>query len=424
MTPIVGSGLLFFIFLSVPIALALGLASAVGILYIGDIPLQVMAQRMVNGVGHFTLMALPFFIFAGYLMEQGGISRRLIQMVSAFVGHRTGGVAIVTVLSAMLFSSISGSGSATTAALGSILIPAMIARGYSKPFAASVQATSGELGIIIPPSIAMVIYGIATDTSIGDLFMAGIIPGLMIGFSLVVLTFFLAKKKGYQGVEKASWTERWKALRESFWALLMPIIILGGIYTGVFTPTESAVVAVVYACIVGFFIYKEINWTTFKKAVNETLVTSGMIMFIIANASIFSWVLTREQVPQKMAALFASFSADPFVFLLLCNIFLFFVGMFFDASPAIIVLAPILTPIALTFGVDPVHFGLIMTVNMAMGMITPPVGVNLFVACKIANISMESMMKDLIPFWLVIVANLLIITYFPQLSLWLPNILK
>ncbi len=422
MTYVVGITLLIFIFLSIPIALSLGLASTAGILYIGDLTLQIMAQRIISGIGHFTLMALPFFIFAGYLMEQGGISKRLINMVSAFVGHRTGGVAIVTVLTAMLFSSISGSGSATTAALGSILIPAMMARGYSKGFASSVQAASGELGIIVPPSIAMVIYGVVTETSIGDLFLAGVIPGMILGLSMAILVSYLSRRKGYTGTEKADWSQRFKAFRQSFWALLMPLIILGGIYTGVFTPTESACVAVIYALIVGSFIYRELNWTSFKKAVVQSLMTSGMIMFIIACASIFSWLITREQIPQKFAALFAQISSEPYVFLLLCNIFLFIIGMFIDASPAITILAPILTPVAVSFGIDPVHFGVIIVVNMALGMITPPVGVNLFVAARIADIRMEQMLKNLIPFWLVIVVVVLIITYIPQLSLWLPNL--
>ncbi|KJS88406.1 MAG: C4-dicarboxylate ABC transporter permease [Peptococcaceae bacterium BICA1-8] len=423
MTTIVGLGLIGLMFLSVPIGIAIGLSSMLGILLSG-IPLQVAAQRMVVGLTHFTLLALPFFIFAGTLMEHGGISKRLIRMVSAFVGHRTGGIAIVTVISAMIFSSLSGSGSATTAALGSILIPAMIAKNYSRGFAASVQAVSGELGIIIPPSITFILFGVATETSIGDLFIAGVIPGILIGCSLVAISYVLAKKKGYTGVEKVEWKERGVAFKEAFWALLMPVIILGGIYTGIFTPTEAAVVAVAYSFIVGFFIYKEITWEGFKKAVNEALITSGMIMFIIANASIFSWLLTRESVPQNLAILFGEISSNSLVFLLIINAFLLIVGMFFDAAPVVIVLAGILTPIAESFGINPVHFGVIMAVNLAFGMVTPPVGVNLFVACRLANIGMEQMIKDLIPYWIVLLINLLIITYIPQLSLWLPSLLK
>ncbi|KJS20191.1 MAG: C4-dicarboxylate ABC transporter permease [Clostridiaceae bacterium BRH_c20a] len=423
MTTIVGLGLIGLMFLSVPIGIAIGLASMLGILLSG-IPLQVAAQRMVVGLTHFTLLALPFFIFAGTLMEHGGISKRLIRMVSAFVGHRTGGIAIVTVISAMIFSSLSGSGSATTAALGSILIPAMIAKNYSRGFAASVQAVSGELGIIIPPSITFILFGVATETSIGDLFIAGVIPGILIGCSLVAISYVLAKKKGYTGVEKMEWKERGVAFKEAFWALLMPVIILGGIYTGIFTPTEAAVVAVAYSFIVGFFIYKEITWEGFKKAVNEALITSGMIMFIIANASIFSWLLTRESVPQNLAILFGEISSSPIMFLLIINAFLLIVGMFFDAAPVVIVLAGILTPIAESFGINPVHFGVIMAVNLAFGMVTPPVGVNLFVACRLANIGMEQMIRDLIPYWIVLLVNLLIITYLPQLSLWLPSLLK
>ncbi len=423
MTAVTGIALLIFLALSVPIAIALGLSGLVGINSV-DIPFVVLPQRMVVGLSHFTLIALPFFIFAGTLMDQGGISSRLIRMVRAYVGHITGGVAIVTVIAAMIFSSLSGSGSATTAALGSILIPAMIARGYSRPFSASVQAVSGELGIIIPPSITFILFGVATDTSIGDLFLAGVIPGLLIGGSLIVTSYFLAKNKGYVGVEKSSWSERIAATREAMWALFMPVIVLGGIYSGVFTATEASVIAVGYAFIAGTFIYREITWPKFKKAIKETLISSGMIMFIIGTASVFSWVLTRAQVPQNLAMAFANFSASPYVFLLIINLFLFVVGMFFDAAPAVVVLAGILTPIAEKFGIDPVHFGVIFAVNMAFGMVTPPVGVNLFVACKIANISMEQMVRDLMPFWVVLVIDLLLITYLPQVSLWLPSLVK
>ncbi len=423
MSAITGIGLLIFLFLSVPIAFSLGLSGLLGVGSVG-IPFVVLPQRMVVGLTHFTLIALPFFIFAGALMDQGGISARLIRMVRAYVGHITGGVAIVTVIAAMIFSSLSGSGSATTAALGCILIPAMISRGYSRPFAASVQAVSGELGIIIPPSITFILFGVATDTSIGDLFIAGVIPGLLIGCTLIVASYFIARKKGYLGVEKASWDERIVATREAIWPLFMPVIVLGGIYSGIFTATEASVVAVAYATFVGIVITREITWTGFKKAITETLISSGMIMFIIGTASVFSWILTRAQVPQNLAVMFAEFSTSPYVFLLTINLFLFVVGMFFDAAPAVVVLAGILTPIAETFGINPVHFGVIFAVNMAFGMVTPPVGVNLFVACRIAEIDMERMMKDLLPYWLVLIANLIVITYVPQMSLWLPSLLK
>ena len=258
MTALTGIGLLIFLLLSVPIAFSLGLSGLLGIVS-ANIPLLVLPQRMVIGLNHFTLIALPFFIFAGALMDQGGISARLIRMVRAYVGHRTGGVAIVTVIAAMIFSSLSGSGSATTAALGSILIPAMISRGYSRSYAASVQAVSGELGIIIPPSITFILFGVATDTSIGDLFMAGVIPGILIGCALIVASYLIAKRKGYLGVEKSTWRERFVATREAIWALFMPVIVLGGIYGGIFTATEASVVAVAYAFFVGFVVYREIT---------------------------------------------------------------------------------------------------------------------------------------------------------------------
>lgn len=409
--------------LTVPIAISLGVSSMAVIMEQG-VPLTAIAQRLFTSIDSFPLMAIPFFILAGALMEAGGISRRLIDLVYSFIGSRTGGVAIAAIMASMFFSSISGSGPATTAAIGSIMIPAMVSKNYDIGFASSTQAVAGELGVIIPPSITMVIFGIAGGVSIGDLFLAGIIPGLMIGCSLMLVAFIVSKRNGYVGGAPRTWSDRWGAFKRSILALLMPVIILGGIYGGIFTPTESAVVASFYALIVGIFIYKEIKWKDLYQVFYQTSLMSAIILIVISCAGLFGWVLTLENIPQLVADWFINLSSNPIVFLLLINVMLFFVGMFFDSGAAIIILAPILTPIAIQLGIDPVHFGLIMIVNLAMGMVTPPVGVNLFVASQIANIKLERMFKYLVPYVLILIFDILVLSYIPQLSLWIPNVLK
>lgn len=415
--------LLLCFIMTVPIAISLGFTSAVMIFEKG-VPLTAVTQRLFTSIDSFPLMAIPFFILAGSLMEHGGISRRLIDLVNSFIGHRTGGLAIVTVLASMFFSAISGSGPATAAAIGSIMIPAMTAKNYDIRFAASTQAAAGELGIIIPPSIPMVLFGIAGGVSIADLFMAGIIPGLLVGLSLILVVFIISKKKGYTGGRPRTWSERRTAFKRAILALLMPVIILGGIYGGIFTPTESAVVASAYALVVGLFIYKEIKWKDLQKIFFQTSIMSAIILIVIANAGLFGWIMTLEGIPQAIAGWFTSVSSSPFMFLLLINLMLFIIGMFFDGGAAIIILAPILVPIAVKLGIDPVHFGIIMIVNLAVGMITPPVGVNLFVVCQIANIKLERLIRYLVPFFIIVVIDILLLSYIPQLSLWLPKILK
>ena len=413
-----------FLILGVPIAIAMGLASALAVWWGGGIPLIIMAQREFTSIDSFPLMAIPFFILAGTLMEIGGISRRLVAFANALTGHITGGLGLVAVVTSMFFAAISGSSAATVAALGSILIPAMVRRGYHRNFGGAVQAVSGELGVIIPPSIPMILYGVTTETSIGDMFMAGVIPGLLIGFSLMITVYFIAKKRGYQSEEKVSWAGRWKAFKDALLALFMPVIILGGIYGGVFTPTEAAGVAVAYAFVIGVFVYKEIKWKDVLSLFGQSAITSSIIMFIIANAGLFGWILSREGVPQKVAAFFTDISSNAFVFLLVINALLLIVGMFFETGASIIILAPLLTPVAAQFGIDPVHFGMIMIVNLAMGMCTPPVGVNLFISCQIAEITLEDITKAILPFILVLIVDLMIISYIPQVSMWLPNLFK
>ncbi|MCM3716120.1 TRAP transporter large permease [Alkalihalobacillus oceani] len=410
--------LLVFISLSVPIAISIGLASMIGILVDGQVPLLVAVQRIYNTLDSFPIMAIPFFILAGYLMEKGGISQRLVNLANSFVGHMTGGLAMVAVLTSMFFAAISGSSAATTAAVGSILIPAMVKRGYDIRFATSVTASSGELGVIIPPSVPMILFGIVTQVSIGDMFIAGILPGILIGLTVMTLVFIISKKNNYKGGEKSSWGERFTAFRKAFLALLMPFIILGGIYGGIFTPTEAAVVAVVYALIVGTLVYRDIKLKDVLPILKDSFVTSSIIMLIIGAAGIFTWVISQEKIPQQLANLFTTFTDNPLIFLLIVNVLLFIVGMFFETGAGIVILAPILTPIAMELGIDPVHFGIIMIVNLAMGMFTPPLGVNLFVACQVANLRLEQIMKPIIPFILVVALDVLIISYIPEITLW------
>lgn len=416
--------LLILLLLSVPVALSLGLASTIAVLSDGNMPLLVLIQRMFAALDSFPLMAIPFFILAGSLMETGGISRRLVNLANSLVGGLTGGLAIVTVVTAMFFSAISGSSAATTAAIGSILIPAMVQRGYDIRFASATQAVSGELGVIIPPSIPMILFGISAGVSIGDLFLAGFFPGILIGLSLITACWLIAKRKGYKGKQGITWAMKGRAFKEASLALLMPVIILGGIYGGLFTPTEASVVAVAYAFIVGVFVYKEVKWKDLVNIFAKSSITTSIIMIIIANAGMFGWILTREQVPQKIGEFFTSISDSPIVFLFLINLLLWFVGMFFETSAAIIILAPLLTPVAISLGIDPVHFGMIMIVNLAMGMVTPPVGVNLFVACQIAGIRLDQITRAMVPFFFVLIIDILIITYIPKLSLFLPELFK
>jgi C4-dicarboxylate transporter, DctM subunit len=435
------AALLFFslfilLFLGVPVAFSMGLSSMLAMMDKG-ISLQVAVQKTFSTMDSFPLMAIPFFILAGNLMEYSGISQRLINFANVLVGRITGGLGMVTVLTAMFFAAISGSSAATTAAIGTILIPAMVKRNYPKNFATSVQAVSGELGVIIPPSIPMIIFALTAGVSIsiGDLFIAGIGPGLLIAGSLMLTIFILSKIRGYgkigiaeidqSNVESAAGADdfiissRLSAFKSALLPLFMPVIILGGIYGGVFTPTEAAAVAVGYAVVVGAFIYRSLNKENIMLALKNSVIGTAVIMFIIGNAGLFGWVLTAERIPRMVAEWFVSISDSPIVFLLLVNLLLLLVGMFLETGAAIVIMAPLLTPVAVMFDIDPVHFGIIMIVNLAVGMVTPPVGVNLFVACQIAGIRIDHILKSLIPFYFVLLIDILLISYLPQISLFL-----
>jgi len=424
MFAIIMISMLIFFALSVPIAISMGLASAIAIWWDGGAPIIVLIQRLFTSIDSFPLMAIPFFILAGTLMEYGGISKRLIAFANALTGHLPGGLAIVTIVTAMFFAAISGSSAATTAALGSLLIPGMIQRGYHPNFAGATQAVAGELGIIIPPSIPMILYGVTVSVSIGDMFIAGIVPGILIGFSLIAAAYVMAKRRGYEPEPRKSFRELLQSFKEAFWAILMPIIILGGIYGGIFTPTEAAGIAVGYAFIVGVFIYKEIKLKFLAEILSKSAVTTATIMFIISGAGLFGWIITRENIPMVVSEFFTGISDNPIIFLLLVNLLLLFVGMFMETNASIIILAPLLVPTAIQLGIDPVHFGIIMIVNLALGMCTPPMGVNLFISAELAKIRLDQITRGMLPYYFVLLVTLLILTFVPALSTGLIHLFK
>ena len=407
--------------LSISVAVAIGVASLVGA-YQADLNFLAVVKEMFSAINKFPLAAIPFFILAGNLMESGGISARLVEFAKSIVGGIQGGLAATCVLTCMIFAAVSGSSVATTFAIGAILIPALIRHGYPTTYAAALQATSAELGVIIPPSIPMILYGVAAEVSIGELFIAGFGPGLLIGGALMAFVIVYARLKGYGKGDREGRLPFLVASRKAVLALLMPVIILGGIYGGVFTPTEASVVAVFYALLVGVGIYRETRISDLPRVLKKSVVSSAVILFIIANAGLFSYLITRAGVPAKIGAFLVEWLQSPALFLLGVNAALFVIGMFIETSASIIVLAPILAPVAQHFGIDPVHFGIIMVVNLALGMITPPFGVNLFAACTVARISLDQIVTRLVPFVLVVVACLLVITYVPVISIGLRDL--
>jgi tripartite ATP-independent transporter DctM subunit len=407
--------------LSVSVAVSIGLASLLGI-WQSNISMLVAVKEIFATINKFPLAAIPFFILAGNLMETGGISTRLVDFAKSLVGRVQGGLAATCVLTCMIFAAVSGSSVATTFAIGAILIPALVRHGYPTNYAAALQATSAELGVVIPPSIPMIIYGVSAEVSIGELFIAGVGPGLLIGIVLMVFVVIYARFKGYGKRDHEGRMPILTATRKAAFALLMPVIVLGGIYGGVCTPTEASVVAVFYALIVGVFVHRELRWADLGAILKKSVVSTSVIMFIIANAGLFSYLITRAGVPDQIGAFLRETLRSPEFFLLGVNVALFLIGMFIETSASIIVLAPMLVPVAVGFGIDPVHFGLIMVVNLALGMITPPFGVNLFAACTVARISLDQIIPRLVPFVLVVLACLMVITYVPGLSLGLRDL--
>ena len=422
MTSAMFASMIIFFALSVPIAVAIGFSSTASLFFFTNSPMIVIPKEMFSAIDKFALGAIPFFILAGNLMEVGGISNRLVNFAKSIVGGLQGGLGMTCVMTCMIFAAVSGSSVATTFAIGAILIPALIKHGYPTNFAAALQATSAELGVIIPPSIPMILYGVSAEVSIGELFIAGFGPGILIGGGLMFFVWCYCKFKGYGKNDHLGRIKFLQASREAALALMMPVIILGGIYGGVFTPTEAAVVAVFYALIVGMFCYKEIKVKDLFPVFKKSVISSAVIMFIIANAGLFSFLITRAGVPEAIGTYLQKTLTSPAMFLLGVNAALFLIGMFLETSASVIVLAPILAPVAIKFGIDPVHFGTIMVVNLAMGMITPPFGVNLFAACTVAKISLDQIVRELIPFVLCVMTCLMIITYVPQVSLFLRDL--
>jgi C4-dicarboxylate transporter DctM subunit len=411
--------------LSIPIGITLGLSTCIAMLMTSDIPMIMLAQKSVTGLDSFPLLAIPFFILAGALMCNGGISRRLVALAESLVGYIVGGLAMVTVLACMFFAAISGSGPATVSAIGSFMIPSMKERKYDAGFAAAITAAAGTIGVIIPPSIPFVIYCVVAQCSIGDMFIAGIIPGIIIGIALMLVCYITARKRNYKTMtDRPRFSEVSKAFKESFWALLVPLIILGGIYGGIFTPTEAAVVAVVYSVIIGKFVYHELDMRSLYDCLKSTGLINGATSFLIGLSMAFASYLAMAQIPAKMAAWLTTFVDSPFLLLMIINVFLLIIGCFVDNIAAVIILTPILLPVVKMIGIDPIHFGLIITVNLACGFISPPYGINLFVASAISGESIESISKEIIPAFVAMVGCLMLFTYFPIFTMGLLQIIR
>lgn len=413
------------IFIKVPIGYAIGMGTMITLMIFSNIPLIMITQNAVAGIDSFPLMAIPFFILAGNIMSTGGVAKRLVDLASLAVGKITGGLAMVTTVVCMFFAAISGSAMATTSAVGAFMIPEMEKKGYDRGFSASVAAAAGTIGVIIPPSIPFVLYGVVTGTSIGDLFKAGFLPGIAMGVAIMVVCYFISKKEGYRGTdEKVTGKQLWLTFKDAIWAILSPGIILGGIYSGVFTPTEAAVVSVVYSAIIGAFVYKELTWQKLYIALKDTIIVNGLTTFMVGLSAAFAAYLSMEQIPTMIANSILSFTTNPILLLLVINVFLLVVGCFIDNIPATIILAPILLPIVVKLGMSPVQFGIILTMNLAIGFTTPPYGIDLFVASAIADVSIERMMKTMKWLILALLVVLLLTTYFRPLTMFLVDVLK
>ncbi len=409
----------------VPIYAALGI-TGLAVSYVTDAPLVFASQNVLNGLDKFALLAIPAFILAGNIMEKGGITRDIIGIFRHAFGHIPGSLGLVTIFSCMFFAAISGSGPGTVAAIGAIMIPAMIRYGYPPAYAASVSATGGTLGVMIPPSNPLIIYGIIANVSIADLFAAGMIPGVMTAFMLAGVAYLLARRMGAV-VEVDDDTPRvsiWRLVWKAKFALALPVLILGGIYSGVFTPVEASVCAVIYALVVSVVVYRELTWSALMEAFDGAIKLGGALMIIVACSTVFATVITLERIPQSVLETFGGVTESAIVILLLICVFLIVIGTFMETISAIIILAPILVPLVVSFGIDPVHFGIILIVTIEIAFLTPPLGVNLFVASQIANIKFEKVAVAILPFVFTLIVSMLIVIFFPQLSLWLPEVLR
>jgi len=414
--------LIFLFAINTPIAIAIGVASILAILVQGDFNMMMVVQRMFSGTDSFHLMAVPLFMFTGTLMETGGISRRIIDFANALVGWLPGGLAAVTIVSAMFFAGISGSAAADAAAVGAILIPAMKKSGYKSDFAAAVQASGGSIGVIIPPSIPMIIFGFLTGASIGQLFAAGIFPGVLIGFSLIGVATYISAKKGYASTTRFSINEVWRTFKKSLLAMGAPVIILGGILGGIFTATESAAVAVVYALVVGMFVYRKIKIKDLVHLFRNGSITSSIVMFIIATASVFSWIAAIEDIPARLAGTILTLTDNPIILLLLINLVLLIAGTFVETTASLILLVPMITAMVPSLGIDIIQLGVIVVANLAIGMLTPPMGICLIVSCSISGDSLSDISKRILPFLGILIIDLLIITFYSPLTMWMARL--
>lgn len=420
------TGTLFLLFgvlivFSVPVSIALGLASIITISIFMDVPMMVVIQRVYQGADSFSLMAIPFFILAGNIMSSGGVSKRLVDVAEGFFGRMKGGLALVATGASVFFGAISGSAPATTAAIGSIMVPQMEDKGYDKEFAAATVASSGTIGLLIPPSITMILYGVVANVSIGKLFLGGIIPGILMAIALGIVEVLIARKRNYVSNVPINMKEILRRIKKAILALLMPVIILGGIYGGIFTPTEAAVVAVVYGFIIAIFVYRQLDFTGFKKVLLSSAKSAAVIMYLVATASVFSYILSSEKIPQKISAVILGISTEPLIALFLIAIMLLIVGTFLDNAVAMVLLTPVFAPAIAKLGIDPVFFGVFMVLALAIGQITPPVGLCLFVACDVAKVSIESLSRNVVFPLIALLVVLLIVMLFPFLVTFIPN---
>ena len=406
-----------------PISIALGLTVLTFLFTLTQVPIESVALKLFTGIENFSIMAIPFFILAGNFLAQGGVAKRMIAFTTSLVGHWPGGLGLAGVVACALFAAVSGSSVATVVAIGSIILPAMVTEGYPKRFGAGIITTSGALGILVPPSIILVLYGVSTNSSIGNLFLAGVVPGIVLSAMLGVVTFVIAKRNGYPRMPRATWGERLAAFRDSVWGLFLVVMVIGGIYAGIFTPTEAAATAAVYAFVIAVFVYRDLKLSDVPRVLLASANMSAMLLYIITNAVLFSFLMTSENIPQTMASWLIAKNFSPLVFLLVVNIILLIAGNVMEPSSILLIMAPILFPIAIKLGIDPIHFGIIMAVNMEVGLCHPPVGLNLYVASGIAHMGISELTVAVLPWLLTMLAFLVLVTYWPALSLWLPRAL-
>ena len=417
-------GLLLALMLTgMPISISLGLTVLTFLFTMTQVPIESVALKLFTGIEKFEIMAIPFFILAGNFLTHGGVARRMINFATAMVGHWHGGLALAGVMACALFAALSGSSPATVVAIGSIILPAMVKQGFPRSFGAGVITTSGALGILIPPSLVMVMYAVATNTSVGALFMAGVIPGLVLALLLGLTTWWIARKNDYPRLPKAGFAQRLKTLKEAIWGLMLIVIVIGGIYTGIFTPTEAAAMSAVYAFLIAVFIYKDMPLKGVPKILLSSASMSAMLLYIITNAVLFSFVLANENIPQAIADWIVGMDLGVIAFLLVVNVLLLAAGNFMEPSSIVLIMAPILFPVAMKLGIDPVHFGILIVVNMEVGMCHPPVGLNLYVASGITKMGISELTVAVLPWLLTMLGFLIMVTYWPPLSIWLPKVL-